>query len=130
MTMHLEGPWLSTTGRKKGRKKFRNADSAQKSRRLKDDWQRLLDEHGVRQEDNKKKAALAAKPYVPPAPSYRGADRPRAPSIVTNTPAVCAPPPTKVYTGDKMIGIVVQHKSCLQPVFSVEEARDSAKMRR
>jgi hypothetical protein len=38
--------------------------------------------------------------------------------------------PDQVYTGDKMIGIAVQHKSCLQPVFSKEAAIDSAKMRR
>jgi hypothetical protein len=34
------------------------------------------------------------------------------------------------YTGDKLIGIAVMHKSCLQPVFSKESARDSANMRR
>ena len=38
--------------------------------------------------------------------------------------------PSPVYTGDKCIGVVVQHKSCLQPIFSKEEAEDSAKMRR
>ena len=34
------------------------------------------------------------------------------------------------YTGDKMIGITIVHKSCLQPVFSQEAAEDAAKMRR
>ena len=34
------------------------------------------------------------------------------------------------YTGDKLIGIAVMHKSCLQPVFTKESARDSAQMRR
>lgn len=34
------------------------------------------------------------------------------------------------YTGTLVKGIVVQHKSCLQPVISKEEAIDSAKMRR
>lgn len=38
--------------------------------------------------------------------------------------------PVNVYTGDKMIGISVVHKSCLVPVFSSEEACDLAKMRR
>ncbi len=36
----------------------------------------------------------------------------------------------KVYTGDKMIGIAIIHKSCLQPVFSKEAATDTAQMRR
>lgn len=39
-------------------------------------------------------------------------------------------PATKTYTGDKVLGIAVMHKSCLQPVFSEEAAKDSAKMRR
>lgn len=34
------------------------------------------------------------------------------------------------YTGDKVVGIATMHKSCLQPVFSQQEAEDSAKMRR
>jgi len=34
------------------------------------------------------------------------------------------------YTGDAVIGISVVHKSCLQPVFSKEQAEDLAKMRR
>ena len=36
----------------------------------------------------------------------------------------------QVYTGDKMVGIAIIHKSCLQPVFSREAAEDTAKMRR
>lgn len=34
------------------------------------------------------------------------------------------------YTGGKLVGIAVMHKSCLQPVFSKESAKDSANMRR
>ena len=37
---------------------------------------------------------------------------------------------TKVYTGDKMIGITIIHKSCLQPVFTKQEAEAAASMRR
>ena len=32
--------------------------------------------------------------------------------------------------GDKIIGIGVLHKSCLQPIFNKEAAEDIAKMRR
>lgn len=39
-------------------------------------------------------------------------------------------PTARQYTGDKMIGVTVLHKSCLQPVFTKEEAIDAAKMRR
>ena len=72
-----------------------------------------------------------SKSYVPArVTSLRaGADHTRIPSAdsgVGNAFQVEKPQ----YTGDAMLGIVVQHKSCLQPVFSVEAARDSASMRR
>jgi hypothetical protein len=38
--------------------------------------------------------------------------------------------PIPEYTGKNMLGIAVQHKSCLQPIFSEQAARDSASMRR
>jgi hypothetical protein len=34
------------------------------------------------------------------------------------------------YTGSRLLGIAVLHKSCLQPVFSQEEAVNAATMRR
>lgn len=36
----------------------------------------------------------------------------------------------EMYTGDRLLGITILHKSCLQPVFSQEEAEDAAHMRR
>jgi len=42
----------------------------------------------------------------------------------------CKTKQTPTYTGTKIIGIAVLHKSCLQPVFSQEEAIDIARMRR
>ena len=130
MSMHLVSPYLTTTGKKKGRQKFRNSDSAQKSRALKSEWEELLERHGVEQQEKKRQRGLSSAPYVPPRRDYRGAELMRAPSVTAPGAGVCAAAPTKVYTGDKVVGIVVQHKSCLQPVFSVEAARDSAKMRR
>ena len=41
-----------------------------------------------------------------------------------------APQEHKEYTGDQMLGIAIMHKSCLQPVFSEQAAKDSASMRR
>lgn len=75
--------------------------------------------------------ARSSKTYVPQrVTSLRaGADHtviPSADSGVGNAFQVEKPQ----YTGDAMLGIVVQHKSCLQPVFSAEAARDSASMRR
>jgi hypothetical protein len=46
------------------------------------------------------------------------------------TTGACKTKQTPTYTGSKIIGIAVLHKSCLQPVFSQEEAIDVARMRR
>lgn len=51
------------------------------------------------------------------------------PSLVTPGGSTAAKD-IPVYTGDKMIGISIIHKSCLQPVFSKEAAIDAASMRR
>ena len=51
------------------------------------------------------------------------------PSLVTPGGSTAAKE-IHVYTGDKMIGISIIHKSCLQPVFSKEAAMDAASMRR
>ena len=50
MTMHLEGPWLSMSGKKRGKVKFRNADEARKARELEESWNQLLKRHGVEAE--------------------------------------------------------------------------------
>ena len=42
----------------------------------------------------------------------------------------CKTKQTPTYTGSKIIGVAVLHKSCMQPVFSQEEAIDIARMRR
>jgi hypothetical protein len=57
--------------------------------------------------------------------------------VVNNIPSLgvwvtgpCSSKPSPTYTGSKMIGIAILHKSCLQPVFSSEEAIEIARMRR
>ena len=62
MTMHLEGPWLSTTGKKRGKIKFRNAEEARKARELDESWKQLQKKWAVEAEDKKRKRALEAEP--------------------------------------------------------------------
>ena len=38
----MEGPWLSTTGKKKTKRKFRTAEQARKARELAEAWQANL----------------------------------------------------------------------------------------
>lgn len=35
-----------------------------------------------------------------------------------------------VYTGNNMLGVTIMHKSCMQPIFNEDAARDAATMRR
>jgi hypothetical protein len=52
------------------------------------------------------------------------------PSLTDSLHGVAIRPEEKVYTGDKLLGIGVLHKSCLQPIFSEEQAVEIAHMRR
>ena len=61
-------------------------------------------------------------------PNYKitGQDIPSLSTTLCNTSKVESPE----YTGDKLIGIAVMHKSNLVPIFSSEEAESISKMRR
>ena len=130
MTMHLEGPWLSLTGKKKGRVKFRNADEARKARELEESWKKLLKAQGIESEDRKRTRALKAEPltYKLSAPAGRGNTN-HIPSLNSGA-GVATLAPAKVYTGTKVKGIATMHKSNAVPVFSDQEAIDISRMRR
>ena len=128
MTMSLVGPWLSTTGKRKGKQKYRNAEAAAKARMNEESWKELQKKWGIEEEEKKRNRALKAKPYVPPQP-YRRDTGPRVESK-PDTVGVAFKPADKVYTGDAMIGIGQLHKSNGIPIFKQEDAKDLAKMRR
>jgi len=129
MTMHLEGPWLSTTGKRKGKKKFASSEAKRKSEELDASWKELLKRQGIEQEERKKRRALSCEVWTPEPKSYRGSDVPKIPSRIT-TWDPCTVKSPKVYTGTKVKGIATMHKSNAVPVFSDEEAVDISKMRR
>ena len=129
--MHLEGPWLSTTGKRKGKRKFRNADEARKSRELDESWKALQKKWAVDLEASKKKQALSAAPL---SSSY-SLKIPEGRNTTAHIKSVdsggnAALKPSKIYTGTKVKGIATMHKSNAVPVFSNEEAVDISKMRR
>jgi N-acetylglucosamine-6-phosphate deacetylase len=127
--MHLEGPWLSTTGKKKGKQKFRNADEARKARELDESWKELQKKWGLEADARKKSRALAAEVWKPAKLAYRGASDQKIPSLNSGLGVATLAPP-KVYTGTKVKGIATMHKSNAVPVFSDEQAVDISKMRR
>ena len=129
--MHLEGPWLSTTGKRKGKKKFASAEHARKARELEESWKELQKRWAIEAEDKKRNRAMSA-------PSLRGHYSLKIPegrnttahikSVDTGGNATLKAP--NVYTGTKVKGIATMHKSNAVPVFSDEDAIDISRMRR
>jgi len=66
--------------------------------------------------------------YKPSKPYVR--ETVRHPSLATFGDNCTKPVYGKVYTGDKMIGIGTLHKSNAVPIFSDDDAKDQALMRR
>jgi hypothetical protein len=128
--MHLEGPWLYTTGKKRGKVKFRNAAEAQRARELDASWKELLKQQGIEAEEKKRRRAMSAEPlnYTLSAPPGRGNTN-HIPSQGQST-GVAALRPAPVYTGTKIKGIGTMHKSNAVPIFSDEEAIAISNMRR
>jgi len=129
VTMHLEGPWLSTTGRVRSvRRKFASAEAAQKTRELEAEWQ-------ARQQawarTLPRVTTKIAQPRPTLSPQYPPGREPnRIPSREDTPGTVASRPADKVYTGTAMKGIGVLHKSNSVPIFTEDEAVDIAHMRR
>jgi hypothetical protein len=126
--MHIEGPWLSTTGKKRGKKKFRNADEARKSRELDESWQALQKKWGVDKVKSKKKSSTETLSYSLDIPKDRNTTA-HIKSLDSGLGIAAKREPQR-YTGDAVLGISTLHKSNAVPVFSKDEAQDIAKMRR
>ena len=127
MSMHLVHPSLSTTGKKKGKLKFKSAEHAKQARELAAQREKTLKEFNIDLSEKKKARGLAAKPYQPPAPVRR--ETPHVKSAAF-TGGPCLKAPTKEYSGDLVVGISQMHKSNAVPVINQEEIIDIARMRR
>ena len=129
MSFHLEGPWLSTTGKKKGKQKWASAEAKAKAEHLDASWKALLKQQGIEAEAKKRKRALSA-PVISPGPRIPpGRETPYIASRDTGM-IPCTKAPDQLYTGTKVKGIGTMHKSNAVPIFSDEEAVDISKMRR
>ena len=131
MSMHLEKPYLTTTGKKKGKQKFASAEHKRKAEQADADWKALQKKWGVEEDTRKQKRAMAAAPlsasYSLKIPEGRSTAHLKS---LNSGVGVATLKPSNVYTGDKMIGIGQLHKSNAVPVFRAEDAEDIARMRR
>jgi hypothetical protein len=131
MTMHLEGPWLSTTGKKRGPRQWASSAAKKQAETRQAEWDRKLVEFdrmapkfSTGPYNAPKKIMSDFMPRTPP-----GRETPRIASQDTGW-VTCKAVKDTEYTGDKILGIGVLHKSNGVPVFSQEEAHDISKMRR
>ena len=128
MTMHLAHPALTLGGKRKGKVKFRNAAEAKKARELATEWQNNQEKWKSmsKQVSIPKRENLV---YSLSAPAGRITSN-HIPSRSDSHLGAVSTKPTQQYTGTKILGIGTLHKSNAVPVFSDDEAKEMARMRR
>jgi hypothetical protein len=131
MAFHLEGPWLSTTGKPRGPKKWASSEAKRTAQARQAEWDRKLVEFdamapkfSTRPYNAPRKTMADYMPRTPP-----GRETARIESQDTGW-VPCVRVKDTEYTGDKCLGISVLHKSNGVPVFSQEEVVEISKMRR
>jgi hypothetical protein len=126
MSMHMLGPAWTTTGKKKGKQKFKSAAHAAKAKANAESWKKLLEKYDVKPTKKSNTSSFCSKSTVH---DYRRTELDDASSLDSGS-GVAVKKNAQMYTGDECIGIAVMHKSCLQPIFNRQSAEDVAKMRR
>lgn len=125
MSMHLENPGLTLTGKKKGKKKFASAEAKRKAEQLSKEWDELQKKY----EPKKVVRKVFKVESLSPAMSTPRVVPSAIPSLVTPG-GDCSVKESVKYTGTKVLGIATMHKSNPVPVFSDEEAIAVSSMRR
>ena len=131
MTMHLEGPWLSTTGKKRGKRKWETAEQKRLAEKRQQDWgimlrtfDKMAPKFSTGPYNAPRKTMADVMPKTPP-----GRETPKVASQDTGW-VPCVKVKDNTYTGTKVKGVGTMHKSNAVPIFSDEEAIDISTMRR
>ena len=128
MSMHLVGPYMTTTNYKK--RKQKNLTKKDKQAQIEHDkWLRKMGAHPDQIAENKKKNADIP---ILSMPDY-STNRTGIPTSDTIPGGSTAKKERQVYSGERqLLGIATMHKSNMVPVFAdkKEDAKDIANMRR
>ena len=147
MTMHLVGPYMTTTNYKKRKKKQL---SQKRLEELQIEWRqynkrmRKSNMHSLQYDTfddylayvsgnppKRKKEEKEFKPYAPSKPYVRDTKEYRSLKTSDAVPGYCPKRESPQYTGDLIVGIATMHKSNAVPVMrGTSQAKDIAKMRR
>lgn len=125
MSMHLENPGLTMSGKKKGKQKYASAEAKRNAEALAKEWEDLKRKWEPKAVVRK---VFKTTPLSPVMSTPRSVPAP-IPSLVTPG-GECTKKETVMYTGTKMLGIGTMHKSNSVPIFSDQEAVEVATMRR
>lgn len=123
--MGMMPAWFTTTSTKKQKLKFKSAEAKRQYYELQDSWEQLKRKHHGKPIKSTRQTTLSDYKLSPP-PGRESRHYPSRDSGV----GYAAKLNQQQYTGDKIIGIGTLHKSNAVPVFSDDEAKDLAKMRR
>ncbi len=125
--MHLESPALTTTGKKKGKKKFASAEAARRARELDASWQELLNKYSDKKvvKETKRQLKDVYKLEIP-----KGRNTTADIKSLNSGLGVATKKESPKYTGTLIKGIATMHKSNAVPVLNQQDAEDISKMRR
>ena len=125
--MHLVGPYLSTTGKRKGKKKWASAEQKQQAKILEKEWLDIKNKWGSTGKSVKRPTTIS----LPTQPSVYIRDTgPKPQSLNSWHSGAVSSKPTQQYTGTEIVGISQMAKSNAVPVFNSEHIIDIARMRR
>ena len=125
MSMHLVGPYMTTTQYSRKKKKP-NAKQA----RANAEHEKWLRKRGVHPEQLEAKKKKNAGISILSVPDYRSSGN-TIPTSNVIPGGSTAPKERQIYSGERrLLGVATMHKSNMVPVFDSEDAKDIAKMRR
>ena len=126
MSMHLVGPWMTTTNYKKRKQKGRTKRDIE-AQKYHDKWLRKMGAHPDQITESKKTNAGSS---ILSVPDYRSSGN-SVPTSDVIPGGSTAPQERQIYSGERrLLGVATMHKSNMVPVFDRDDAKDIAQMRR
>ena len=126
MSMHLVGPYMTTTSYKKRKAKNKTKKMLEAEAKH-DKWLRKMNAHPEQIAESKKKNANVS---ILSVPDYRSSGN-SIPTSDVIPGGSTGPKERLVYSGERrLLGVATMHKSNMVPVFDTKDAKDIAQMRR
>ena len=126
MSMHLVGPYMTTTSYKKRKAKNKTKKMLEAEAKH-DKWLRKMNAHPEQIAESKKKNANVS---ILSVPDYRTSGN-SVPTSDVIPGGSTAPAERQIYSGERrLLGVATMHKSNMVPVFDSKDAKDIARMRR